>query len=102
MEISPHKDTQPHIRFEVEKVIGISSDGNYQVQWAPVWVSKFHLVGCEHLIQQFLQQQQQQPQQQQQQRPAPPRSRQSQSLEQQETQEQLLQQSQPALPPEQQ
>jgi len=50
-------ESTPHIRFEVEKVIGISSDGNYQVQWAPAWVSKFHLVGCEHLIQEFLQQQ---------------------------------------------
>ena len=64
-------ESTPHIRFEVEKVIGISSDGNYQVQWAPAWVSKFHLVGCEHLIQEFhhkqLQQTQQQQQQQQQQ-----------------------------------
>ena len=44
--------------FEVEKVIGVSSDGNYQVQWAPAWVNKFHLVGCEHLIEEYLQQQQ--------------------------------------------
>jgi len=43
--------------FEVEKIIGISADGRYQVQWAPAWVSKFHLVGCEHLIQDFLQEQ---------------------------------------------
>merc|ERR1719334_810622 len=43
--------------FEVEKIIDISADGRYQVQWAPAWVSKFHLVGCEHLIQEFLQQQ---------------------------------------------
>ena len=58
----------PCVRFEVEKVIGVSSDGNYQVQWAPAWVSKFHLVGCEHLIQEFLQQQKElsQPQEQQQ------------------------------------
>ena len=55
---------RPSVRFEVEKIIGVSSDGNYQVQWAPAWVSKFHLVGCEHLIQEFLQQQQQQQQQQ--------------------------------------
>ena len=72
--------SRPLMCFEVEKVIGVSSDGNYQVQWAPAWVSKFHLVGCEHLIQEFLQQQQQQdtvfnsnilqlPQQQQQQLP---------------------------------
>ena len=47
----------PHVHFEVEKIIGISNDGSYQVQWAPAWVSRFHLVGCEHLIQEFLQQQ---------------------------------------------
>jgi len=38
-------------------VIGVSSSGNvrsYQVQWAPAWVSGFHLVGCEHLINDFL------------------------------------------------
>merc|ERR1712013_378259 len=59
--------SRPLMCFEVEKVIGVSSDGNYQVQWAPAWVSKFHLVGCEHLIQEFLQRQQQrQPQEQQQ------------------------------------
>ena len=46
--------------FEVEKIIGISGDGRYQVQWAPAWVSKFHLVGCEHLIQDFLAEQKQQ------------------------------------------
>ena len=52
--------TKPYVRFEVEKVIGVSSDGTYQVQWSPAWVSSFHLIGCEHLIQEFLQQQQQQ------------------------------------------
>ena len=57
MEKSTRNETTPHLRFEVEKVIGVSSDGNYQVQWAPAWVSKFHLVGCEHLIQEFLQRQ---------------------------------------------
>ena len=77
-------DMKPRMCFEIEKVIGISSDGNvrsYQVQWAPAWVNSFHLVGCEHLIHEFLnkqvelrdettaqqKQQQQQPQQQQQQ-----------------------------------
>jgi len=55
---------KPRIVFEVEKVMGVSSDGSYQVQWAPAWVSKFHLVGCEHLIQEFLQRQQQQEQEQ--------------------------------------
>jgi len=43
--------------FEIEKIIGMTNDGRYQVQWAPAWVSKFHLVGCEHLIQEFLQEQ---------------------------------------------
>merc|ERR1711962_1150451 len=73
MEISTASNSRPHVSFEVEKVIGISSDGNYRVQWAPAWVSKCHLVGCEHLIQEFIQQtaektlqcQQQQQQQQQ-------------------------------------
>ena len=60
-------ESKPRICFEVEKVIGVSSDGSYQVQWAPAWVSKYHLVGCEHLIQEFLQQQQQQQEQQEQQ-----------------------------------
>jgi len=53
-------DSKPHVSFEVEKVIGISFEGNcrrYQVQWAPVWLSSFHLVGCEHLIQEFLEKQ---------------------------------------------
>ena len=64
--------SRPVMCFEVEKVIGVSSDGSYQVQWAPAWVSKFHLVGCEHLIQEFLQQQQQQqPQQSQHQQQQP-------------------------------
>jgi len=44
----------PRMCFEVKKVVGVSSDGCYQVQWAPSWVSKFHLVGCEHLIQEYL------------------------------------------------
>ena len=46
------------MRFEVEKVIGVSNEGTYQIQWSPCWVSKSHLVGCEHLIKEFLQQQQ--------------------------------------------
>merc|ERR1712013_909681 len=58
--------SRPLICFEVEKVIGVSSDGAYQVQWAPAWVSKFHLVGCEHLIQEFLERQKQHSQQEQQ------------------------------------
>ena len=52
------KAQQPHIRFEIEKIIGVSiGTGNmrsYHVQYAPVWVSGMHLVGCEHLIQDFL------------------------------------------------
>ena len=59
-------DSKPRICFEVQKVIGVSSDGAYQVQWAPAWVSKFHLVGCEHLIQEFLERQKQHNQQQEQ------------------------------------
>ena len=45
----------PHVCFKVEKILGVSSEGSYQVQWAPSWVSRFHLVGCENLIQEFLQ-----------------------------------------------
>ena len=36
----------------------MSTEGSvrsYQVQWAPAWVSAPHLIGCEHLIQEFLQ-----------------------------------------------
>jgi len=56
----PSTAAKPRVsfEFEVEKIIGISGDGSYQVQWAPTWVNKFHLIGCEHLIQEFLQQQQ--------------------------------------------
>ena len=46
--------------FEVEKVIGISSDGSYHVQWAPTWVNKFQLLGCQHLVDEFLRRQQSQ------------------------------------------
>jgi len=52
----------PQVCFMVEKVIGVCSEGNiptYQVQWAPAWVSSLQLQGCEHLIQEFLQEQQQ-------------------------------------------
>ena len=51
--------SQPRVAFEfvVEKIIGVSGDGSYQVQWAPAWVNKCHLIGCEHLIQEFLRQQ---------------------------------------------
>ena len=53
---------RPRVCFEVERVIGVSdeSEGNvrsYRVQWAPAWVSGYHLLGCEHLIHEFLQQQ---------------------------------------------
>jgi len=54
-------ESGPRVSFKVEKIIGVSSDGNlrtYQVQWAPAWVSGYHLVGCEHLIQEFFQEQQ--------------------------------------------
>ena len=53
-------DAKPRVGWEVEKIIGMSTDGNicnYQVQWAPAWVSSYHLVGCDHLIENFLQQQ---------------------------------------------
>jgi len=54
-------ESGPRVSFKVEKIIGVSSDRNlrtYQVQWAPAWVSGCHLVGCEHLIQEFFQEQQ--------------------------------------------
>jgi len=51
----------PSVCFVVEKIIGVSSgDGNmknYQVQWAPTWVSSSNLVGCQHLIEEFNSQQ---------------------------------------------
>merc|ERR1711962_1067740 len=52
-------DAMPRVtfEFEVDRILSISADGRYEVQWAPAWVSKFHLVGCEHLIQEFLQEQ---------------------------------------------
>jgi len=47
--------------FAVEKIVGISIDDenntNYEVQWAPSWVSSPSLRGCEKLIEEFLQQQ---------------------------------------------
>ena len=55
-------DGKARICFEVEKIVGVSFDGNcrrYQVQWAPVWLSSFHLQGCEHLIKDFLRKQEQ-------------------------------------------
>jgi len=55
---------RPSVSFVVEKIIGVSSgDGNmknYQVQWAPTWVSSSNLVGCQHLIQEFINKQQEQ------------------------------------------
>lgn len=54
-------DMRPCVRFEVEKIIGVScGSGNvnsYQVQWAPTWVCGHNLVGCEQLIDEFLQHQ---------------------------------------------
>ena len=52
----------PSVCFEVQKITGVSigDHGNqktYQVQWAPTWISSFHLVGCEHLIEEFMHQQ---------------------------------------------
>ena len=71
-------EVAPCARFAVEKVVGVSRDGNYLVQYAPTWVSKFHLVGCEHLIEEYLQQQQQEQQQQQQQQKLQPQQQQQQ------------------------
>lgn len=53
--------TGPSAYFHIQKIIGVS-DGvgnvkNYQVQWAPTWISGLHLVGCEELIEEFLQKQ---------------------------------------------
>merc|ERR1712150_313496 len=54
-------DMHPRVCFEVEKIIGISvGEGNlknYHVIWAPTWISGYNLQGCQHLIDQFLQQQ---------------------------------------------
>ena len=47
----------PSVCFQVEKIIGVSVAAgnvrNYQVQWAPTWVSGLHLVGCDDLIASF-------------------------------------------------
>lgn len=49
---------KPSVCFEVVKVIGVSmgidNRKNYQVQWAPSWVSDSYLVGCEQLVEDFL------------------------------------------------
>ena len=82
----------PRVCFQVDKVIGVSSDGCYQVQWAPAWVSKFHLVGCEHLIQEFLQKQQLQTQQLQQTQHQTQKQQQQQQQQQTQKQEQQKQQ----------
>ena len=56
---------EPSVMFKVQKILGMSlGSGNvrtYQVQWEPVWVSGVHLVGCEHLIHQFLEEQKDHP-----------------------------------------
>lgn len=61
MEHQSYNNFRPSVCFEVQKVIGMTigtgNVKNYQVQWAPTWVSDLHLVGCEHLISEFLQQQ---------------------------------------------
>lgn len=57
---------KPRAYFEIEKILGISNDGSYHVQWATTWVSKYHLIGCEHLVDEYIQQQAHQQQQQQQ------------------------------------
>ena len=90
-------ELKPRICFEVEKVLGVSSDGNYQVQWAPAWVSKYHLVGCEHLIQEFLQQQEQEQEQKQQQEPKSRQQQHQRPQEQQQQQQQKQHQKQKLL-----
>lgn len=53
-----HSRPPPIACFEISKIIGIASgDGSlchYQVQWAPTWISGRYLVGCQHLIDDFL------------------------------------------------
>jgi len=48
---------RPSVCFEVQKIIGVSfghgNTRNYQVQWAPTWISSTNLIGCEHLIDDF-------------------------------------------------
>lgn len=48
---------RPSICFDVQRIVGVSKGAgnviNYQVQWAPVWISSAHLVGCDHLIEEF-------------------------------------------------
>ena len=48
----------PSVCFQVQKIIGVSiGDGNtrnYQVQWAPTWINSANLLGCEHLIDEFV------------------------------------------------
>merc|ERR1712241_1171854 len=51
---------RPSMSFEIEKILGITCEGNlvnYRIQWAPVWVTASHLVGCEQMIEEFKQQQ---------------------------------------------
>ena len=48
----------PSVCYKVDKIIGMSvGEGNvrnYQVQWSPLWISSVHLVGCENLIEEFI------------------------------------------------
>ena len=64
---------RPSAHFEVERILSVSSVGTsriYQVQWSPTWICGEQLVGCEQMIEQFIQRQlveeQNQPLQQQQ------------------------------------
>ena len=59
MEAIYETNNKPRVSYEIEKIVGVSIDGNvrsYKVQWAPTWVSSFHLIGCDKLISEFLQQ----------------------------------------------
>ena len=56
---APSEANKPRVSYEIEKIVGVSIDGNirsYKVQWAATWVSSFHLIGCDKLIHEFLQQ----------------------------------------------
>ena len=43
---------RPSVCFEVRKIIS-TSEGMYQVEWLPSWVSGAQMIGCEDLIEQF-------------------------------------------------
>ena len=67
---SPRPGVRPSVCYEVQKILGVTMDEcsnvtSYRVQWAPAWVTSNHLVGCEHLLHEFMNKQQKQQKQQQ-------------------------------------